>query len=113
MARKPKHPEARQAEVAARTAKRNEEIREKIATNGFGWVVLMLRASGLGATAYHRDTYAEVKAIADTEIHDKSYVRGALIIQKTYNHEMMLGRNASRVSEQDMDAARATIDDGA
>ena len=112
MARRPKHPEAREAEMRARTAKRNEEVRAKVATNGFGWVVLMLRAFGLGATSYHRDTYAEVKEIADKEIHNKDYVRGALIIQKTYNHEMMLGGNASRVSERDMDAARAAIDDG-
>lgn len=110
MARRPKHPEARQAEVDARTAKRNEEIRGKIATNGFGWVVLMLRASGFGATAYHRDTYAEVKAITDKEIHNKDYVRGALIIQKTYNHEMMLGGGTSRVAEHSVDTA---IDDDA
>ena len=112
--RRPKHPEAKLAELAARTAKRNAEIREKTASNGFGfgWVVLMLRAFGLGSTAYHRDTYAEVKAIADKEIHNKDYVRGALIIKKTYNHEMMLGGNASRVSERDMYAVRALHDDG-
>ena len=107
MARRPKHPEARQAELDARTAKRNEEIREKVAINGFGWVVLMLRAWGLGHTAYHRDTYAEVKAIADAEIHDKSYVRGALIIQKTYNHAMMLSGSSPRDFERAVD-----FDDG-
>lgn len=44
----------------------------------------MLRDFGLGATAYHRDTYAECVAIKDKEIHNKDYTRGALIIQKTY-----------------------------
>ena len=93
--------------MQARTAKRNEEIRTKIATNGFGFVALMLREWGLGATAYHRDTYAECKEIVDKEIRNKDYVRGALIIQKTYNHEKMLGgaspRDFERAAEIDDD----------
>lgn len=105
MARKPKHPEARHAEIEARLATRNAQIRDKCATPGFGYVALMLRDFGLGATAYHRDTYAECKAIVDQEIHDKSYTRGAIIIQKSYNYQMMLGGASSRVSEQAVDAA--------
>lgn len=99
--------------MAARLATQNEAIRAKCATPGFGWVVLMLRASGLGSTSYHRDTYAEVKAIADKEVLNKDYVRGALIIQKTYNHEKMLGgRNGagSAPSRRDFERA-ADVDD--
>ena len=97
--RKPKHPEARHAEIETRVVARNEEIRTKCATPGFGWVLLMLRDFGRGATSYHRDTYAECKEIADKEIHNKDYTRGTLIIQKTYNYQMMLGGSSAHVSE--------------
>ncbi len=85
-------------------AKQNETIRARCATPGFGYVVLMLRRWGLNSTVFHTETYAEAKAITDVEIKNPDYERGALIIAKTYNHNMMIGGAAPRPFERESDA---------
>ena len=91
-----RHPEARLTLVHEKAEQRNEQIRERCAVPGFGFLVLMLRAWGYGATPYDAQTYAEAKEIVNREIKNPDYVGGALIIKKLYNPDMMLGSGDPR-----------------
>lgn len=87
--RKHLHPEARMERITAASTQRNDAIRERCATPGFGFLVLMCRPWGYGCTRYDTDTYAQAKEIAERELAAGGY-ECALIRQKTYDPKMMI-----------------------
>lgn len=81
--------------VARSNDQRNVVIREKCATPGFGYLVLMCRVWGLGATPYNANTYAEAKVIAERELATGLY-ESALIKQKLYDPRLALAPSGPR-----------------
>ena len=87
--------------ITATSSARNDAIRERCRTPGFGFLVLMCRPWGLGCTPYNVETYAEAKEIAERELAACSDYECALIRQKTYDPKMMITSSGPRADSGD------------
>lgn len=105
-----RHPEARIALAQERAAARNEVIRRRCATPGFGYVVLLYKWDGSRHTR-HTETYLEAAEVRNEDMASGDYDK-AWIIEKDWNaamsitddprdHERLLER--WRRSQEDID----------
>ena len=86
--RRARHPEAAAAARAERTDVKNAQIRERCATPGFGYLVV-LYAGGGGKHAEDATTYAEAAAIRDAAMATGTYDK-AWIFSKVWNADMSI-----------------------
>ena len=88
------HPEARAEQARARLEQRNAEIRERLKTPGFGYLVLLYTTAG-ARRAEHARTYGEAIDLRDREMASGIYEKSWLI-QKVWDASMSITRDDPR-----------------